>query len=92
MKQVICMTWGTLYGPEYVNRLYRNYARGCDLRNLEAIVGREGLSKKDRKFLDYAERFERDFIHQNEDERRLVGESLDIGIRLNALLDEEPAP
>ncbi len=74
------------------NRLYRNYARGCDLRNLEAIVGREGLSKKDRQFLDYAERFERDFIHQNEDERRLVGESLDIGIRLNALLDEEPAP
>ncbi|MFO7936463.1 MAG: hypothetical protein R6V06_02525 [Kiritimatiellia bacterium] len=22
MKQVICMKWGTLYGPEYVNRLY----------------------------------------------------------------------
>lgn len=22
MRQVICMKWGTLYGPEYVNRLY----------------------------------------------------------------------
>ncbi|MDY6891928.1 MAG: hypothetical protein SVU24_10130 [Pseudomonadota bacterium] len=22
MKQIICMKWGTLYGPEYVNRLY----------------------------------------------------------------------
>jgi len=39
------------------NSLYRNYAKGCDLRNLEAIVGRDGLSKTDQLFLDYAEQF-----------------------------------
>jgi len=21
-KQIVCVKWGTLYGPEYVNRLY----------------------------------------------------------------------
>ena len=26
-KQVICIFWGTKYGPEYVNRLYRGVAR-----------------------------------------------------------------
>jgi hypothetical protein len=34
MKNVICMKWGTLYGPEYVNRLYAMVRRHChgDLR------------------------------------------------------------
>lgn len=27
MKQLICMKWGTLYGADYVNRLYRMIAR-----------------------------------------------------------------
>ena len=22
MKQIICMKWGSLYGPDYVNKLY----------------------------------------------------------------------
>jgi len=71
---------------DIANRLYRNYARGCDLRNLEAIVGRDGLSKTDRKYLDYADRFEREFVHQDEGTRRPIGESLDLGLRLNASL------
>lgn len=27
MKQILCMKWGSLYGPEYVNTLYRMVAR-----------------------------------------------------------------
>ena len=27
MKQVLCMNWGTAYGPEYVNRLYSMVSR-----------------------------------------------------------------
>ncbi|PLY02525.1 MAG: V-type ATP synthase subunit B [Desulfuromonas sp.] len=68
------------------NSLYRNYAKGCDLRNLEAIVGRDGLSKDDQLFLDYAEQFEQSFIHQENGQRRQVGQSLDIGLKLNASL------
>ncbi len=63
------------------NLLYRHYARGRDLRNLETIVGREGMSDQDKVMLDFAEAFERDFIHQ-EAGRRSVHESLDAGIEL----------
>ncbi|CAH2032125.1 V-type ATP synthase subunit B [Trichlorobacter ammonificans] len=63
------------------NRLYRHYARGRDLRRLEAIVGRDGLGERDRRMLDFADAFERELVHQG-DERRSVAESLDRGSAL----------
>jgi V/A-type H+-transporting ATPase subunit B len=61
------------------NLLYSHYARGRDVRRLEAIVGRDGLSQADRTVLDFALAFEREFIHQG-DRRRGIDETLDAGI------------
>jgi V/A-type H+-transporting ATPase subunit B len=63
------------------NLLYKHYARGRDLRNLETIVGREGMASHDAVYLDFAAAFEKQFVGQV-DVRRTVGESLDEGIRL----------
>lgn len=63
---------------EIANLLYRHYARGRDLRRLEAIVGREGMTPEDRKFLDLADSIEREFINQGVT-RRDIFETLDIG-------------
>jgi V/A-type H+-transporting ATPase subunit B len=63
------------------NLLYRHYARGRDLRRLEAIVGRDGLGERDRQMLDFADVFERELVHQG-DVRRTVTESLDTGLAL----------
>jgi V/A-type H+-transporting ATPase subunit B len=63
------------------NELYKYYAKGCDLRRLEAIVGREGMSEEDRKMLEFADKFEQEFINQGK-ERRSIIETLDIGARL----------
>ncbi len=65
---------------DIANRLYSTYARGIDLRGLEAIVGREGLSGEDRVILDFAEAFEKEFVHQ--DQRRTIGETLRCGEQL----------
>jgi V/A-type H+/Na+-transporting ATPase subunit B len=71
------------------NQLYRQYARGRDLRRLESIVGRDGLGEGDRLILDFADAFERELIHQG-DERRSIGESLDLGIALLRRFNLEP--
>jgi len=63
------------------NKLYTYYARGRDLRRLEMIVGREGMTEEDRSMLTFADSFEREFIHQG-DVRRTIGETLDIGLSL----------
>jgi V/A-type H+-transporting ATPase subunit B len=65
------------------NALYMNYATGRDLRRLEAIVGREGMSDADRHVLDFADAFEREIVHQGS-ERRGIGETLDVSKRLLA--------
>lgn len=65
------------------NDLYRQYARGCDLRGLAAIVGREGMTEADRRILDFCDAFEREFVH-HQTGRRSVLETLDLGMELLA--------
>lgn len=63
------------------NHLYASYAKGRELRRLEAIVGRDGMTETDRTMLDLADAFEQEFVHQGE-ERRTIGETLDRGLGL----------
>jgi len=63
------------------NLLYKYYAKGRDLRRLEAIVGREGMTKADQLMLDFADSFEREVIGQGT-VRRTVQDSLDAGLAL----------
>ena len=73
---------------ELAGRLYRAYAQGRELRRLEAVVGREGLLAGDCRLLDFATRFEREFVHQGA-ARRTVGETLDLGAILLAEFEGE---
>ncbi len=61
--------------------LYKHYANGRELRRLEAIVGREGMTEGDRKMLDFAEAFENEFVNQGM-MKRSIDESLDKGMNL----------
>lgn len=63
------------------NLLYKYYAKGRDLRKLEAIVGREGMTEDDRRMLNFADAFEMKFVHQGMT-RRSINETLDAGINL----------
>ncbi|OGW40385.1 MAG: V-type ATP synthase subunit B [Nitrospirae bacterium GWC2_56_14] len=63
------------------NNLYKYYAKGRDLRRLEAIVGRDGMTKADILMLDFADVFEHEFVGQGA-LRRTVQETLDVGLRL----------
>ncbi|MEM0249477.1 MAG: V-type ATP synthase subunit B, partial [Desulfurococcaceae archaeon] len=74
---------------EVFAQLYAAYAEGQYLRELSAIVGMESLTPRDKKYLEFADQFERRFINQHEYERRTVEETLDIGWELLAILPEE---
>ncbi len=66
---------------QVANNLYKYYAKGRDLRRLEAIVGRDGMTKGDILMLDFADAFEKDFVGQS-GARRTVQETLDAGLAL----------
>jgi V/A-type H+-transporting ATPase subunit B len=54
---------------QVADQLYALYAQGRDLRRLVAIVGEAALSEQDRRYLAFAERFEKEFIHQGQTNR-----------------------
>jgi V/A-type H+-transporting ATPase subunit B len=68
------------------NQLYATYAEGCDLRDLVAIVGEDALSERDRKFLHFADEFEKQFIQQETHEDRSIVQTLTIGWELLSIL------
>ncbi len=61
------------------NQLYAAYAEGIDLRDLVAIVGEDALSERDRKYLDFAQKFEENFVKQDRNENRSIEKTLSIG-------------
>ncbi len=58
------------------DQCFAAYARGRDLRGLMSIVGKEALSSKDRKYLEFADIFEKTIIAQGKGERRTIQETL----------------
>ncbi len=70
------------------DQLYSAYAEGRDLRDLVAVVGEEALTEKDRKYLEFADRFEREYVTQSKDEDRDILRTLEIGWDLLSILPE----
>jgi V/A-type H+-transporting ATPase subunit B len=66
--------------PDLANQLYAAYARAVHMRVLASVVGREGLAKTDRLFLDFGHRFERELVHQTG--ARTLEETMALGWRL----------
>jgi V/A-type H+-transporting ATPase subunit B len=74
---------------EVFAQLIAAYAEGQYLRELITIVGTESLTARDKKYLDFADKFEVKFISQGEYERRSFEETLDIAWDLLSILPEE---
>lgn len=63
---------------ELADQLFSSYARGVNLRRLVAITGEDALTEMDKKYLRFAENFEKKFINQGQNERS-IEETLNIG-------------
>jgi V/A-type H+-transporting ATPase subunit B len=70
------------------DQMYAAYAEGREARGLMAIVGKEALAERDRRLLDFADRFENEFIQQGPEEDRDIETTLETGWELLATLDE----
>ncbi|MBM3229655.1 hypothetical protein FJZ26_04455, partial [Candidatus Parvarchaeota archaeon] len=70
------------------DQLYAAYATGRDLRSLSAVVGEEALSEVDKKFLKFADEFEKRYITQDSHEDRGIEYSLELGWELMSALPQ----
>jgi V/A-type H+-transporting ATPase subunit B len=65
------------------DQLYAFYARGRDVRRMASIVGAANLGEEERRFLEFADRFEAELVGQGS-AFRSIEETLEIGWRLFA--------
>ena len=72
--------------PRVASQLYASYARALEARNLASIIGAEDLSERDRRYLKFAEAFEKRFVGQGEDDDRSIEETLNLAWDLLSFL------
>ena len=70
------------------DQCYSAYAEGRDIRNLVAVVGEEALTERDKLYLEFADKFEKEFVTQSSDENRTIEETLNLGWKLLSILPE----
>ncbi|MFT7813430.1 V-type proton ATPase subunit B, brain isoform, partial [Arapaima gigas] len=71
------------------NQLYACYAIGKDVQAMKAVVGEEALTADDLLYLEFLQKFEKNFISQGAYENRSVYETLDIGWQLMRIFPKE---
>jgi V/A-type H+-transporting ATPase subunit B len=70
--------------PPLANQLYASYAKAIRVRVLASVVGRDGLTPLDLKYLDFADQFETALIRQQG--RRTLEQSMEVGWKVLSLL------
>lgn len=63
--------------PALANQLYASYAKAVRVRVLASVVGRDGLTPLDLKYLEFADQFETSLIAQSA--RRTLEQSMECG-------------
>ena len=74
--------------PNLSNQLYGSYTRVQQIRNIASIIGEEELSDVDKRYLEFGEFFEQEFLNQG-DVNRTIEETLDLGWKALGLLPKE---
>ncbi|MEJ1354994.1 MAG: V-type ATP synthase subunit B [Candidatus Sedimenticola sp. (ex Thyasira tokunagai)] len=75
--------------PRVANQLYALYARAQETRNLASIIGADELSERDRRYLRFADEFDKNFVGQGEDEDRTIIETLNLAWELLSMFPKD---
>ena len=69
-----------------MDQLFAAYATGKQAKELAVVLGESALSKTDKKYVEFTERFEREYVGQGFYKNRSIQETLDLGWELLSIL------
>jgi len=75
--------------PDVSNQMYALYAQGKDTMAMKAVVGEEALTDEDKLYLQFHDRYEKEFVNQGYYENRTIFDSLDRAWGLLGLFQRE---
>lgn len=69
-----------------MNQLFSAYAQGKEAKELSSILGDAALTEVDKKYAQFADEFEKQYVSQGFDVNRTIEETLDLGWKLLKIL------
>ena len=69
-----------------MNQLFAAYARGKDAKELMVILGEAALTDIDKKYAEFSDKFEKEYVSQGFNTNRTIEQTLDIGWKLLSIL------
>ncbi|WP_080146276.1 V-type ATP synthase subunit B [Marinilactibacillus piezotolerans] len=62
-----------------MNQIFSAYAQGKEAKELSAVLGESALSESDRKYVEFTDKFEKEYVNQGNYTNRTIQETLDLG-------------
>ncbi|HLR91863.1 MAG TPA: V-type ATP synthase subunit B [Atopostipes sp.] len=72
-----------------MNQIFAAYAEGKEAKELSVVLGEAALTESDKKYVEFTNRFEQEYVDQGNYTNRTIEESLDFGWELLNLLPRE---
>ncbi|SDJ83738.1 V-type ATP synthase subunit B [Alkalibacterium thalassium] len=69
-----------------MNQIFSAYAQGKEAKELSAVLGEAALSETDRKYVEFTNKFEKEYVNQGNYTNRTIQETLDLGWELLKVL------
>lgn len=62
-----------------MNQIFSAYAQGKEAKELSAVLGEAALSDTDKKYVEFTDKFEKEYVNQGNYTNRSIEETLDLG-------------
>lgn len=62
-----------------MNQMFSAYAQGKEAKELSAVLGEAALSDADRSYVEFTNKFEKEYVNQGNYTNRTIQETLDLG-------------
>lgn len=72
-----------------MNQVFSAYAEGKEAKELAVVLGEAALTEKDKKYVDFTNQFEEEYVNQGNYTNRTIEESLDHAWNLLRILPRE---
>lgn len=72
-----------------MNQIFSAYAQGKEAKELANVLGDAALSESDKKYVEFTDKFEQEYVNQGNYTNRSIEESLDLGWELLKILPRE---
>ena len=72
-----------------MNQIFAAYAEGKEAKELSIVLGEAALTDSDKKYVEFTNRFEQEYVDQGNATNRTIEESLDFGWELLKILPRE---